>query len=87
MKLFFCLRRQDVTAAIGEEKIDIVGTFDRLRIIFETNILRVQQDDSESKTTIISVIPVSHPGYLDTWRDGQLAVGGLLGEIKWRLMP
>uniref|UniRef100_A0A3Q3WMX3 Sex hormone-binding globulin n=1 Tax=Mola mola TaxID=94237 RepID=A0A3Q3WMX3_MOLML len=73
-------KTKDVTVAFGEKKIDIVVTVERLQITFQTDLLRVRQDDDESKTTILSVIPVSHPGYLDTWRDGWLAVGGLLGE-------
>ncbi|XP_074479545.1 sex hormone-binding globulin isoform X1 [Sebastes fasciatus] len=72
---------KEVTLIFGEEKISMKDTFKRLVITFQTDLLKVleDEDEDESKTTL-SIIPVSHPGYLTTWREGRLAVGGLLGE-------
>lgn len=77
------LNLQEVILIFGEEKISMKDTFKRLVITFQTDLLKVleDEDEDESKTTL-SIIPVSHPGYLTTWREGRLAVGGLLGEIK-----
>lgn len=59
----------------------MMETFKRLVITFQTDLLLLQ-DEYASKTTQIPVSPVSHPGYLTTWREGRIAIGGLLGEIK-----
>lgn len=46
---------------------------------FMKDLVKVFQNEDESKNTTISAL--SHPEYLTTWRNGHLAVGGLLGEI------
>nr|XP_033507922.1 sex hormone-binding globulin [Epinephelus lanceolatus] len=71
---------KEVMVTFGEEKKSMKDTFKRLVITFETDLLQVLQDEDESKTTTLPISPVSHPGYLTTWREGHLAVGGLLGE-------
>lgn len=76
------LNWQDVTLTFGEEKLSMKDTFRRLEITFQTGLLQVRQYEDESKTETLAVIPVSHAGYLDTWRDGRLAFGGPLGENK-----
>lgn len=70
---------KEVTLIFGEEKISMKETFKRLVITFQTDLLKVLEDEDESKTTL-SIIPGSHLGYLTPWREGRLAVGGLLGE-------
>ncbi|XP_029311154.1 sex hormone-binding globulin [Cottoperca gobio] len=69
---------QEVTLTFGGEKISMRDTFKRLVITFQTDLLQALQDEDQSKT--LSISPLSHPGYLTTWREGRLAVGGLLGE-------
>ncbi|XP_031707464.1 sex hormone-binding globulin [Anarrhichthys ocellatus] len=71
---------KEVTLTFGEENICMKDTFKRLVIIFQTDSLQVLQDEDESKTTTLPTSPVSHPGYLTAWKEGRLAVGGLLGE-------
>ncbi|XP_028284976.1 sex hormone-binding globulin [Parambassis ranga] len=68
----------EVTLTFGEEKISVKNTFRRLLMTFMKDLVKVFQDEDQSKNTTIS--PVSHPEYLTTWRNGHLAVGGLLGE-------
>ncbi|XP_068444537.1 sex hormone-binding globulin [Clinocottus analis] len=81
-KLMFALvannNTKEVTLTFGEEKISMKDTFKRLVIIFQSNFLQVLQDEDESKTLPIG--PGSLPGYLTTWKEGRLALGGLLGE-------
>ncbi|KAM6894742.1 sex hormone-binding globulin [Lycodopsis pacificus] len=71
---------KEVTLTFGGENICMKDTFKRLVIIFLTDSLQVLQDEDESKTTTLPTSPVSHPGYLTAWKEGRLAVGGLLGE-------
>ncbi|XP_068569405.1 sex hormone-binding globulin [Cebidichthys violaceus] len=71
---------KEVTLTFGDENICMKDTFKRLVIIFQTDSLQVLQDEDESKTTTLPISPVSHTGYLTTWKEGRLAVGGLLGE-------
>lgn len=73
---------QDVTLTFGEEKLSMKDTSRRLELTFQTGLLQVRQYEDESKTETLAVIPVSHPGYLDTWRDGRLAFGGPPGENR-----
>ncbi|KAK2863120.1 hypothetical protein Q5P01_002653 [Channa striata] len=71
---------KEVTLTFGEEKISMKDTFRRLAITFQTDSLQVLQDTNEPKTITLSISLVSHPGYLTTWKEGRLAIGGLLGE-------
>ncbi|XP_042257534.1 sex hormone-binding globulin [Thunnus thynnus] len=76
---------KEVTLTFSGDKISMKETFKRLVITFQTDLLQVLQDEDESKTTQIPVSPVSHPGYLTTWREGRIAIGGLLGEGEDRV--
>lgn len=75
---------QEVTLTFGELKISMKDTLKKLAITFQADSLRVLQDEDESKTASLSVGSESRPGYLNLWREGRLAVGGLLGGIKQR---
>lgn len=75
---------QEVTLTFGEQRISVKDTLKKLAITFQADSLRVLQDEDGSKTTSLSVGSESRPGYLNMWREGRLAVGGLLGEIKQR---
>ncbi|KAL6118572.1 shbg [Pungitius sinensis] len=83
-KLLFALvannNTKEITLTVGEEKVSMKDTFKAMVIIFQTDSLRVLRDGDESNTTTLPIGPVSHPGYLTTWKEGRLAVGGLLGE-------
>nr|XP_020441566.1 sex hormone-binding globulin [Monopterus albus] len=81
-ELMFTLaaKSKEVTLTFGEYKIQMKDVVKRLVMTFQTDLLQVLQDFDEPKTTTVSISPVRHPGYLTTWRDGRLAIGGLLGE-------
>ncbi|KAM8898095.1 sex hormone-binding globulin [Spinachia spinachia] len=83
-KLLFALvannNTKEITLTFGEESVSMKDTFKRLAIIFQADLLQVLRDGDESTTTALAVSPVSHPGYLTAWKEGRLAVGGLLGE-------
>ncbi|XP_029382430.1 sex hormone-binding globulin isoform X1 [Echeneis naucrates] len=64
----------------GDENIPLNSTFNRLVLTFGAAFLRILHEENESKTTELSVHPLSHPVQLTTWKDGHLAIGGLLGE-------
>ncbi|KAF3697919.1 Sex hormone-binding globulin [Channa argus] len=72
---------KEVTLTFGEEKMSMKDTFRRLVITFLTDSLQVLQDKDDPKTTTFPISPVSHPEYLTTWKEGRLAIGGLLGEV------
>ncbi|XP_071316156.1 sex hormone-binding globulin isoform X2 [Trachinotus anak] len=65
---------------LGEEKISMKNTFNRLVIGFQTDSLEVLYEEDKPNTTASSVNLLSNPGYLTTWREGRLAIGGLLGD-------
>ncbi|KAF6715852.1 Sex hormone-binding globulin [Oryzias melastigma] len=68
---------EEVTVSFREQKVILKSTFKKLLIMFARAELRVVQDGDESRSTALSVDPV-----LTTWRDGLLAIGGLLGEAE-----
>nr|XP_046236901.1 sex hormone-binding globulin [Scatophagus argus] len=70
---------KEVTLTFGNEKINMKDTLQGLGITFWTDSLKIRLTEDELMSTV-SVIPVSHPGYLTTWREGHFAIGGLLGE-------
>lgn len=74
------LNLQEITITLREKKISMKATFKRLEITFLADLLQVRQDGGESKASALSVPLESHPGFLATWREGQLAFGVLLGE-------
>lgn len=78
--LLSVLNLQEITLTFREEKIGMKATFKRLVITFLTGFLQVRQDGGELKANALSYTVESHPGYLATWTEGQLAFGGLLGE-------
>lgn len=57
-------------------------TVKRLVVTFRTDSLHVFEDEDDVLTTVSTIGTGSHPGFLTTWGEGRLAVGGLLGEIK-----
>lgn len=71
---------QEVTLTFGENKTSIKDPLRKMEIIFQADLVRLLKDKTE--TTELSMIQVSHAGYLEKWRNGQLGLGGLLGEIK-----
>ncbi|XP_044040909.1 sex hormone-binding globulin isoform X2 [Siniperca chuatsi] len=71
---------KEVTLTFGKETHIMKDTLKRLVMTFKTNLLQVLQDEDESNTTTFSIRPLRDPGYLTTWREGRLAIGGLLGE-------
>lgn len=73
---------QEVTLTFGGETIIMKDTFKRLVITFQTELLQVLQDEVEPKSSSLYVTGVRDPGFLETWREGRLAFGGLLGEVK-----
>ncbi|XP_045920369.1 sex hormone-binding globulin [Micropterus dolomieu] len=72
--------KEEVTLTFGKDTVSMKDNFKRLVITFKTDLLQVLQDEDESNTTTLSMRSESHPDYLTTWREGRLAVGGLLGE-------
>uniref|UniRef100_A0A3P9M300 Sex hormone-binding globulin n=1 Tax=Oryzias latipes TaxID=8090 RepID=A0A3P9M300_ORYLA len=58
-----------------KEKFILKSTFKKLLITFSKRELKVLQDGDKSQSTTLSVNPE-----LTTWREGLLAIGGLLGE-------
>lgn len=74
---------QEVTLTLGEEKISMRKTVKRLVITFQTEMLQVFQE--EPKLTELKAISLTNPGVLSTWREGRLAIGSLLGEIKQQM--
>lgn len=73
---------QEVTLTFGGETIIMKDTFKRLVITFQTELLQVLQDKVEPESSSLYVTGVRDPGFLETWREGRLAFGGLLGEVK-----
>ncbi|XP_023276630.1 sex hormone-binding globulin [Seriola lalandi dorsalis] len=78
-ELMFALMVNNNTKEItifAEDKITTKNYNKRLAITIQADSLTVIQEDDESTAIYI----FSHPGYLTTWREGRLAIGGLLGE-------
>lgn len=72
---------QEVTLTFGENKTSIKDPLGKMEIIFQADLIRLLKDKSE--ITELPMIQVSHAGYLEKWRNAQLGVGGLLGEIQF----
>lgn len=70
---------QNFTFTSREEVFTMKNTFKRLQIKFLKDSLRVVKHEEESSADF-SVSAGSNTGYLSAWRDGHLAIGGLLGE-------
>ncbi|XP_022616445.1 sex hormone-binding globulin [Seriola dumerili] len=78
-ELMFALMVNNNTKEItifAKDKTTTKNYYKRLAITIQADSLTVIQEDDES--TSISIF--HHPGYLTTWREGRLAIGGLLGE-------
>uniref|UniRef100_A0A673CVN5 Sex hormone-binding globulin n=1 Tax=Sphaeramia orbicularis TaxID=375764 RepID=A0A673CVN5_9TELE len=69
---------KEVTLTFGPDKLIMTESFSRLMVTFQTDALTVLHDGSEAARIAIS--PMSSPGYWSMWREGTLAIGGLLGE-------
>lgn len=70
---------KNFTFTSREEVFTMKNTFKRLQIKFLKDSLRVVKHEEESSADF-SVSAGSNTGYLSAWRDGHLAIGGLLGE-------
>lgn len=64
-----------VTLTFGADKIHIKQAFRRMKITFQTEVLIVHLDGSETVR-----LAVTDPEYSDMWTVGSLSIGGLLGE-------
>lgn len=64
-----------VTLIVGADKMYINQAFRRLKITFQTEVLIVHLDGSET-----AKLSVSDPEYSNMWTVGSLSIGGLLGE-------
>ncbi|KAM6909042.1 sex hormone-binding globulin [Xenentodon cancila] len=73
---------KEVIVTFREEKIVVKNTFNRVLITFLKDLLKVHQDQDESKTIVLPVSPANQPDYLATWRGARLAIGGLLGDSE-----
>ncbi|KAM7366280.1 hypothetical protein PAMP_015732 [Pampus punctatissimus] len=71
---------KEVTVAFSSDKSVIGEIFKRLVIIFRTDKVEVFSDEQEYPSFQIPIKPESQPAYLTTWREGHIAIGGLLGE-------
>lgn len=69
---------QEVTLTFGENKTSVKDPLGKMEIIFQADLIRLVKDKSE--ITELSMIQVNHAGYLEKWKNGQLGLGGLLGE-------
>lgn len=69
---------KEVTLTLGSDKLIMTESFSRLMVTFQTDALTVLQDGSEAAR--IALGPMNSPGYWSMWREGTLAIGGLLGE-------
>lgn len=73
---------QEVTFTFGEEKYSIKDPLRKLEIIFQSDLIQLHTVESGFSLGQSYLTQVSHPGYLEKWRNGRLGLGGLLGEIK-----
>ncbi|XP_070849939.1 sex hormone-binding globulin [Chaetodon trifascialis] len=73
---------KEVTLTYGKEKMSMKNTIKRLALTGDIDSLYVFEDEEEedSEITTSSHNIVSFPGFLTIWREGRLAIGGLLGE-------
>lgn len=71
---------KEVTLSLGAEKISMKDNFKRLEITLHTDLMQVVQDGDETRTNRLLISPVSQPDYLNSWMQGHLSFGGLLGE-------
>ncbi|XP_039899379.1 sex hormone-binding globulin [Simochromis diagramma] len=70
---------KNFTFTSREEVFTMKNTFKRLQIKFLKDSLSVVKHEEESSADF-SVSAGSNTDYLSAWRDGHLAIGGLLGE-------
>ncbi|KAM9425725.1 sex hormone-binding globulin [Pholidichthys leucotaenia] len=70
----------EMALTFGEEKLGMKSTLNRLRIHFRKDYLKLVQDEDDMKTTEIYNDQASHPKSLTNYKEGRLAIGGLLGE-------
>lgn len=75
----FLFNLQEVTI-FSEDEITIKNNIKSLVITLQTDLLQVTYEDVES--TDLHVHTVYHPRYWTAWKEGHVAIGGLLGEIK-----
>lgn len=76
------LNLQETTVIDGKEAIITKNTLKTVKITFKVDLLHVQERDVPKNTTFVLTqdsLSVD-VGYLTMWREGRLAIGGLLGE-------
>ncbi|XP_076581396.1 sex hormone-binding globulin [Chaetodon auriga] len=71
---------KEVTLTYGKETMRMKNTINRLVLTFDTDSMHVFEAEDDSEVTMSSDSVVSFPGFLTMWREGRLAIGGLLGE-------
>ncbi|XP_026208746.1 sex hormone-binding globulin [Anabas testudineus] len=72
----------EITVINGKESVIMKITFKTLDITFKVDLLQVQDEDKPKNSRfVISENRLSvHLGYLTSWKEGRLSIGGLLGE-------
>ncbi|XP_076017608.1 sex hormone-binding globulin [Genypterus blacodes] len=70
----------EVKLTFGNETIIMNETFKRLMITLQKDFLQILRHEDQTETPRLLSIPLSHPGCLNAWREGRLAIGGLLGD-------
>ncbi|XP_060887616.1 sex hormone-binding globulin [Labrus mixtus] len=71
---------KEVTFNFGSDSFNMKDTFKNLAIIIQMDLIQVIQDGDELKTTRFPISPTGQQDYLISWREANLAFGGLLGE-------
>lgn len=68
----------------GKESVIMKITFKTLDITFKVDLLQVQDEDKPKNSRfVISENRLSvHLGYLTSWKEGRLSIGGLLGKSQ-----
>ncbi|XP_029975616.1 sex hormone-binding globulin [Salarias fasciatus] len=73
---------KEITLTYGGYELSVSSMYIELEITIEKDSLTLKAIEDELSSTTASAIPASHPAYGTTWRDGLLAIGGLLGESE-----
>ncbi|CAN9509645.1 unnamed protein product [Ophioblennius macclurei] len=70
---------KELTLTYGETELSSTSALVGVQVMFEKNALTLRTIEDEFTGTT-NEMEVSHPAYVKTWREGLLAIGGLLGE-------
>ncbi|XP_056156550.1 sex hormone-binding globulin [Lampris incognitus] len=71
---------EEVILTFGNDKINLGESLKKLTIIFQRDLVEVLRNEDASVFKSLPVTSESQPAYLTTWREGHLAIGGLLGD-------